>query len=194
MVRRDLRATAALALLALLAGCGGPSNHTICRSAVAAIPLIHLTLLGALALLERLRDLPDRAAGTVLRPGLATSAGLAVLAAAILALGGKPDPGLVLAAWLASGSVGLLIAVIAWRLRQRAAYASRVLGAALLGTIPSLPALVLWPESLDGPAGTYVGTMVLLAGFFALYAAPLTTIGLAVEAHLRRKKELRPGG
>jgi hypothetical protein len=190
MVRRELRAKPALALFALLlAGCGGPSNQDIFRSVVASIPLIFLTLLGALTLLERLRGLPDEPSGSILRPGLGAAAGLAVLSAGVLAVAGKPDPGLAVLGWLACGSVGLFLALVVWRARRKPAYASRVLVPAAVGIFPALPAFFLWPQSMDGAAGGYSGTMILLAGFFAVWVAPLLFVGLAIEAHLSRKKE-----
>lgn len=187
MSRRDPRAIAGLCLL--LTGCGGPSATSILRSALVAAPLVHVTLLLFLVILENVRRRPDLAEGSVFRPALARSGGLAALSLVLLLLSGqKPDMGLVFIAWLVLGSAGLLVATIAWRARQGVPYPRRVLAAALAGMIPSLPVLVLWPASLSGLAEKYVDGMTL-AGFLTLFAGPVVYLGILVESAVRRRKE-----
>jgi hypothetical protein len=64
----------------------------------------------------------------------------------------------------------------------------------LLGAALGFPSLVLWPASLDEPAGRYIVVLLFGSMFFTLYAAPLLLLGLGVEAVVRRKQEERLRG
>lgn len=192
MARRDPRAITALVLLPLLlSGC--MSSADLLCGIIVAVPLVHLPILLLVALLEHLRRLPGCSLRSLLLPGFLSTSALAGLCAYVFRLSGQDlDLELVKVAWIGLGAAGLVIAMLAWRVRQKASCVSRVFVATFLGTLPGLPALVLWPPSVSGsgPAVFYLLGVTLL-GLMTLggYTPPVVYLGLAYEAYQARKKE-----